>query len=191
MRPEVQNWGLCGWCARSAVCAAVQADPTQSSMDHHHTSLARGETMALPGAFWCCSCLQVQLTGLTAMHTTHMHVTVKAILLVLVASVETGGDDHDGGARWGQCGLCCGAVCGCLQVRLMCQFGNSVTVEVLPVYKPSQAEKDDPALYAANIRKLIVSDTGLSKEAAQVLRSRCPPQHRNCSGHHGIAAALY
>jgi lysophosphatidylcholine acyltransferase/lyso-PAF acetyltransferase len=41
----------------------------------------------------------------------------------------------------------------------MCQFGNAVTVEVLPVYKPSQAEKDDPALYAANIRKLIVSGT--------------------------------
>lgn len=41
----------------------------------------------------------------------------------------------------------------------MCQFGNAVTVEVLPPYIPSQAEKDDPALYAANIRKLIVSDT--------------------------------
>lgn len=39
----------------------------------------------------------------------------------------------------------------------MCQFANSVTVEVLPPYTPSQAEKDDPVLYAANIRKLMVS----------------------------------
>jgi len=43
------------------------------------------------------------------------------------------------------------------QLRLMCQFSNSVTVEVMPPYIPSAAEKADPALYAANIRKLIVS----------------------------------
>jgi hypothetical protein len=53
-------------------------------------------------------------------------------------------------------GRLCVSSC-CLQLRLMCQFGNAVTVEVLPPYIPSQAEKDDPALYAANIRKLIVS----------------------------------
>lgn len=44
-----------------------------------------------------------------------------------------------------------------LQLRLMCQFSNSVTVEVMPPYIPTAAEKADPALYAANIRKLIVS----------------------------------
>lgn len=47
--------------------------------------------------------------------------------------------------------------CVFLQLRLMCQFRNAVTVEALPPYVPNQAEKDDPALYAANIRQLIVS----------------------------------
>jgi hypothetical protein len=39
----------------------------------------------------------------------------------------------------------------------MCQFGNQVTVEVMPPYIPSKEEKADTVLYAANIRKLIVS----------------------------------
>lgn len=60
----------------------------------------------------------------------------------------------------------------------MCQFGNSVTVEVLPPYIPSQAEKDDPALYAANIRKLIVSGG-----SARVMSSSC-----SCAFLHSVAA---
>ena len=43
-----------------------------------------------------------------------------------------------------------------LQLRMMCQLQNFLSVEVLPPYVPSQEEKDNPALYAANIRKLIV-----------------------------------
>eukprot|EP00878_Enallax_costatus_P021022 GHUV01022239.1.p1 GENE.GHUV01022239.1~~GHUV01022239.1.p1 ORF type:complete len:120 (+),score=27.24 GHUV01022239.1:1167-1526(+) len=42
-----------------------------------------------------------------------------------------------------------------LQLRMMCQLQNFLSVEVLPPYVPSQEEKDNPALYAANIRKLI------------------------------------
>lgn len=49
------------------------------------------------------------------------------------------------------------SACLFLQLRTMCQFGNQVSVEVLPPYIPSKQEKDDPVLYAANIRKLIVS----------------------------------
>jgi hypothetical protein len=32
-----------------------------------------------------------------------------------------------------------------------------VCLQVLPPYIPTQAEKNDPALYAANVRKLVVS----------------------------------
>lgn len=42
-------------------------------------------------------------------------------------------------------------------LRLMCQFENAITVQFFPPYIPSAAEKADPALYAANIRKFIVS----------------------------------
>ncbi|WIA30170.1 hypothetical protein OEZ86_000262 [Tetradesmus obliquus] len=46
-------------------------------------------------------------------------------------------------------------------LRLMCQFSNAVTVEMLPPYIPSEAEKADPVLYAANIRKLIAGALGV------------------------------
>ncbi|XP_076018725.1 lysophospholipid acyltransferase LPCAT4 [Genypterus blacodes] len=35
------------------------------------------------------------------------------------------------------------------------QFYTNMTVEFLPVYKPSQEEKDDPGLYADNVQKLM------------------------------------
>eukprot|EP00879_Flechtneria_rotunda_P016757 GHRR01017539.1.p1 GENE.GHRR01017539.1~~GHRR01017539.1.p1 ORF type:complete len:297 (+),score=50.95 GHRR01017539.1:737-1627(+) len=46
-------------------------------------------------------------------------------------------------------------------LRLMCQFRNHVTVEMLPPYIPSQAEKKDPVLYAANVRKLMANALGI------------------------------
>ncbi|KAF6265277.1 hypothetical protein COO60DRAFT_1623935 [Scenedesmus sp. NREL 46B-D3] len=46
-------------------------------------------------------------------------------------------------------------------LRLMCQFSNAVTVEMLPPYIPSADEKADPVLYAANIRKLIADALGV------------------------------
>ncbi|CAN8233611.1 unnamed protein product [Cochlearia groenlandica] len=53
-------------------------------------------------------------------------------------------------------------------VFLLCQFVNHLEVVRLPVYYPSQEEKDDPKLYASNVRKLmakegnmILSDLGL------------------------------
>lgn len=49
-----------------------------------------------------------------------------------------------------------------MQVRhvvfLLCQFVNYMEVTRLPVYCPSEQEKDDPKLYADNIRKLMASE---------------------------------
>ncbi len=51
------------------------------------------------------------------------------------------------------------------------QFGNFATVEVLPLYTPSPAEKADAGLYAANVRALLAHrrngkklDTGYGAE---------------------------
>lgn len=35
---------------------------------------------------------------------------------------------------------------------LLCQFVNRMEVRYLPVYRPSEAERADPELYAANVR---------------------------------------
>lgn len=45
---------------------------------------------------------------------------------------------------------------------MMCQWSNAVTVEMLPPYIPSEAEKADAALYASNVRSLMVSDSSSS-----------------------------
>ncbi|KAI7729338.1 hypothetical protein M8C21_004792 [Ambrosia artemisiifolia] len=56
-------------------------------------------------------------------------------------------------------------------ILLLCQFVNYMTVTKLPVYYPSQEEKDNPKLYAENVRrlmaregKLIMSDIGLAEK---------------------------
>ncbi|KAK9073318.1 hypothetical protein SSX86_007642 [Deinandra increscens subsp. villosa] len=56
-------------------------------------------------------------------------------------------------------------------ILLLCQFVNNMTVTRLPIYYPSQEEKDDPKLYAENVRrlmaregKLIMSDIGLAEK---------------------------
>ncbi|MFS7911614.1 putative plasmalogen synthase [Helianthus anomalus] len=56
-------------------------------------------------------------------------------------------------------------------ILLLCQFVNYMTVTRLPVYYPSQEEKDNPKLYAENVRrlmaregKLIISDIGLAEK---------------------------
>lgn len=54
-----------------------------------------------------------------------------------------------------------------LQVRhviyLLCQFVNHLEVVRLPIYCPSQQEKDDPKLYASNVRRLMASEVCISK----------------------------
>ncbi|TYI75539.1 hypothetical protein E1A91_D06G012400v1 [Gossypium mustelinum] len=56
-------------------------------------------------------------------------------------------------------------------VFLLCQFANHMEVMHLPTYYPSQQEKDDPKLYANNVRRLmategnlIMSDIGLAEK---------------------------
>ncbi|XP_068639687.1 lysophospholipid acyltransferase LPEAT1-like isoform X1 [Aristolochia californica] len=56
-------------------------------------------------------------------------------------------------------------------VFLLCQFVNHMEVIRLPVYHPSDEEKEDPKLYASNVRKLmanegnlIISDIGLAEK---------------------------
>lgn len=56
-------------------------------------------------------------------------------------------------------------------VFLLCQFVNHMEVMHLPTYYPSQQEKDDPKLYANNVRRLmategnlIMSDIGLAEK---------------------------
>uniref|UniRef100_A0A1J3DPJ0 Lysophospholipid acyltransferase LPEAT1 n=1 Tax=Noccaea caerulescens TaxID=107243 RepID=A0A1J3DPJ0_NOCCA len=46
-------------------------------------------------------------------------------------------------------------------VFLLCQFVNHLEVIRLPVYYPSQEEKDDPKLYASNVRRLMATEGNL------------------------------
>ncbi|XVE69928.1 hypothetical protein DITRI_Ditri10aG0030900 [Diplodiscus trichospermus] len=46
-------------------------------------------------------------------------------------------------------------------VFLLCQFVNHMEVTHLPVYYPSEQEKDDPKLYANNVRRLMASEGNL------------------------------
>lgn len=56
-------------------------------------------------------------------------------------------------------------------IFLLCQFINYIEVTRLPIYYPSQEEKDDPKLYAYNVRRLmaregnlVMSDIGLAEK---------------------------
>ncbi|VVB11551.1 unnamed protein product [Arabis nemorensis] len=46
-------------------------------------------------------------------------------------------------------------------IFLLCQFVNHLEVIRLPVYYPSQEEKDDPKLYASNVRRLMATEGNL------------------------------
>jgi hypothetical protein len=58
------------------------------------------------------------------------------------------------------------SVCFILQARhvfyLFCQFINHMEAIWLPVYYPSQEEKDDPKLYASNVRRLMACEVCIS-----------------------------
>ncbi|KAD4888778.1 hypothetical protein E3N88_20851 [Mikania micrantha] len=56
-------------------------------------------------------------------------------------------------------------------ILLLCQFVNNITVMRLPLYYPSQEEKENPKLYAENVRRLMaregdlkMSDIGLPEK---------------------------
>ena len=42
----------------------------------------------------------------------------------------------------------------------MCQFYVSVEMEYLEVYTPNQREKDDPMLFAKNVRQVMANKLG-------------------------------
>uniref|UniRef100_A0A8C8RKZ6 Lysophosphatidylcholine acyltransferase 1 n=1 Tax=Pelusios castaneus TaxID=367368 RepID=A0A8C8RKZ6_9SAUR len=44
----------------------------------------------------------------------------------------------------------------------LCQFHNSVEIEFLPVYIPSEEEKKNPSLYANNVRSIMAEALGVS-----------------------------
>ncbi|XP_024973311.1 lysophospholipid acyltransferase LPEAT1 isoform X2 [Cynara cardunculus var. scolymus] len=48
-------------------------------------------------------------------------------------------------------------------ILLLCQFVNNMTVTRLPIYYPSQEEKDNPKLYAENVRRLMAREGNLIK----------------------------
>lgn len=43
-------------------------------------------------------------------------------------------------------------------ILLLCQFMNYIEVKKLPVYHPSEEEKEDPKLYAENVRRLMACE---------------------------------
>ena len=45
---------------------------------------------------------------------------------------------------------------------LLCQFANYMEVVRLPVYYPSEQEKEDPRFYANNVRKLLATEVSSS-----------------------------
>ncbi|XP_021745315.1 lysophospholipid acyltransferase LPEAT1-like isoform X2 [Chenopodium quinoa] len=47
-------------------------------------------------------------------------------------------------------------------VFLLCQFVNYMEVMELPIYYPSKEEKDDPKLYANNVRKLMADEGNMT-----------------------------
>ncbi|KAM3590250.1 uncharacterized protein V6R79_006543 [Siganus canaliculatus] len=89
------------------------------------------------------------------------------------------------------------------------QLYTNVTVEFLPVYQPSQDEKNDPGLYADNVQKLMASALGvpatdhvmegsvpvsklggLSLPLGPAARETLSVLHRNGLGSHDVEAAL-
>ncbi|KAK8928828.1 Lysophospholipid acyltransferase LPEAT1 [Platanthera zijinensis] len=46
-------------------------------------------------------------------------------------------------------------------ILLLCQFINHIEVIRFPIYYPSEQEKEDPKLYACNVRKLMASEGNL------------------------------
>lgn len=68
----------------------------------------------------------------------------------------------------------------------LCQPHNSVEIEYLPIYYPSMEERENPALFASNVRKLMakaleVPLTDLSFDDREIILSRGPLRIHDCS----------
>lgn len=72
---------------------------------------------------------------------------------------------------------------------LLCQFVNHIEVTSLPVYRPSQQEKDDPKLYAENVRRLMASERNLILSDIGLAEKRI--YHAALNGNNSLPSVLH
>ncbi|XP_022768895.1 lysophospholipid acyltransferase LPEAT1-like isoform X2 [Durio zibethinus] len=74
-------------------------------------------------------------------------------------------------------------------VFLLCQFVNHMEVTWLPLYYPSQQEKDDPKLYANNVRRLMASEGNLILSDIGLAEKRI--YHAALNGNNSLPSVLH
>ncbi|KAF7141759.1 hypothetical protein RHSIM_Rhsim06G0035800 [Rhododendron simsii] len=74
-------------------------------------------------------------------------------------------------------------------ILLFCQFVNYLEVTWLPVYYPSQQEKDDPKLYADNVRRLMASEGNLTMSDIGLAEKRI--YHAALNGNNRLPSVLH
>ncbi|KAK7283345.1 hypothetical protein RIF29_12793 [Crotalaria pallida] len=74
-------------------------------------------------------------------------------------------------------------------IFLLCQFVNYMEVIRLPVYYPSQQEKDDPKLYANNVRRLMASEGNLVLSDIGLAEKRI--YHAALNGNNSLPSVLH
>ncbi|KAE9586764.1 hypothetical protein Lal_00004820 [Lupinus albus] len=74
-------------------------------------------------------------------------------------------------------------------IFLLCQFVNYMEVTQLPVYYPSQQEKDDPKLYANNVRRLMASEGNLVLSDIGLAEKRI--YHASLNGNNSLPSVLH
>ncbi|KAJ7966724.1 Lysophospholipid acyltransferase [Quillaja saponaria] len=74
-------------------------------------------------------------------------------------------------------------------IFLLCQFVNHIEVTRLPVYYPSQQEKDDPKLYANNVRRLMASEGNLILSDIGLAEKRI--YHAALNGNNSLPSVLH
>ncbi|KAA8537663.1 hypothetical protein F0562_027347 [Nyssa sinensis] len=72
---------------------------------------------------------------------------------------------------------------------LLCQFVNHIEVTRLPVYYPSQQEKDDPKLYADNVRRLMAHEGNLTLSDIGLAEKRI--YHAALNGNNSLPSVLH
>ncbi|KAL0017224.1 hypothetical protein SO802_004293 [Lithocarpus litseifolius] len=74
-------------------------------------------------------------------------------------------------------------------IYLLCQFVNHLEVVRLPIYCPSQQEKDDPKLYASNVRRLMASEGNLIMSDIGLPEKRA--YHAALNGNNSLPSVLH
>ncbi|KAK9165593.1 hypothetical protein Scep_000784 [Stephania cephalantha] len=74
-------------------------------------------------------------------------------------------------------------------ILLLCQFVNFMEVITLPIYHPSEQEKEDPKLYANNVRKLMASEGNLIMSDIGLAEKRI--YHSALNGNNNVARVLH